>query len=702
MESKGDLKTRINSLLKERECLKQNEELTIFEYIDRLCKDARPARSAFQRIYDMILNKGTEDYNEFKQKLRRYRFFESLDANGNPTKDSLFGLDLSIMRLVEHIRNGAFKLGGERRLLLLEGPVGSAKSTVARLIKRGLEEESLKNPLYTLRWVGLGEDFGGDSSISVNGIKLYDHSCQLHEEPLRLLDPRLQDSILGQINQENKGRGLMKYEIELSGNDELCPHCKFNFDKLMEYYKGDWTKVMEHVKIFRFFISEADRVGIATFAPKDEKNQDSTELTGNIDYRKIAILGSDDDPRAFNFNGEFHVANRGMIEFIEVLKLETAFLYDLLGATQERLVKPKKHAQTAIDELILAHTNEPELKKLEGNELMEAFRDRTKRLKVPYNLRLKYEQRIYEKDYGQKKLGAFKHVSPHTIEIAAMWALLTRMDEPKEQRISLLQKLKLYDGHSIADVSEDIVRKLKDEGQREGLYGISPRFIQDAIADTLAGDDNPKCVNVFMVLKKIREKLKTSILISKDEERTKYNALLDIVQGEFDDIIRDEVQRVIAADEHEIEDLFKNYVSNVKAYVKGEKLKDLFTGHNVDPDENLMKEIETKIGVTDQSKKAFRVEIMNHIGALAVEKRQMDYKADPKLYKALVQKLFDDKKDMINFRSINERIATSDDQEKIDIIKTRLVKDFGYCNVCANDILVYASSIFARGESKHK
>ena len=178
-------------------------------------------------------------------------------------------------------------------------------------------------------------------------------------------------------------------------------------------------------------MSEKDRIGIGTFQPKDEKNQDSTELTGDINYRKIAIYGSDSDARAFNFDGEFNVANRGIIEFIEVLKLEVAFLYDLLGASQEHKIKPKKFPQTDIDEVIIGHTNEPEYRKLQNNEFMEALRDRTVKIDIPYITKLGDEIKIYEKDYNAEKIRG-KHIAPHTIEMAAMWAVLTRLEPPKK------------------------------------------------------------------------------------------------------------------------------------------------------------------------------------------------------------------------------------------------------------------------------
>src|SRR5258708_20034092 len=198
----------------------------------------------------------------------------------------------------------------------------------------------------------------------------------------------------------------------------------------MEKYSGDWAKMMKHIRVRRMTLSEKDRVGVGTFQPKDEKNQDSTELTGDINYRKIAEYGSDSDPRAFNFDGEFNVANRGVVEFIGVLKLDGAFLYDLLGASQEHKIKPKKFAQTDIDEVILAHTNEPEYRRLQNNEFMEALRDRTVKIDVPYVTRLGDEIKIYEKSFNTTKVRA-KHIAPHTITLAPICAVLTRLEQPK-------------------------------------------------------------------------------------------------------------------------------------------------------------------------------------------------------------------------------------------------------------------------------
>ena len=266
---------------------------------------------------------------------------------------------------------------------------------------------------------------------------------------------------------------------------ELCPFCRYVYSDRLKQYDGDWTRVMQDVRVKRLILSEKDRIGIGTFQPKDEKNQDSTELTGDINYRKIAEYGSDSDPRAFNFDGEFNIANRGIVEFVEVLKLDVAFLYDLLGASQEHKVKPKKFAQTDIDEVILGHTNEPEYRRLQNNEFMEALRDRTVKIDVPYVTTLADEIKIYEKDYNKNTVHG-KHIAPHTIEMAAMWAILTRLEEPKNAGLTLLQKLKLYNGKTPARLHRGQHQgAARADRSSEGMQGISPRYVQDKISNAL-------------------------------------------------------------------------------------------------------------------------------------------------------------------------------------------------------------------------
>ncbi|MDD9952123.1 MAG: serine protein kinase, partial [Zetaproteobacteria bacterium] len=456
--------------------------------------------------------------------------------------------------------------------------------------------------------------------------------------------------------------------------------------------------VENHIEVRRLVISEKDRVGIGTFQPKDEKNQDSTELTGDINYRKIAKYGSDSDPRAFNFDGEFNIANRGMIEFVEVLKLDVAFLYDLLTASQEHRVKPKKFAQTDIDLVIIGHTNEPEYRKLQSNEFMEALRDRTVKIDIPYITTLEKEIKIYEKDFNATTVPNI-HIAPHTIEMASMWAILTRLEEPKKANLTLLQKLKLYNGKTTQNFTEDNIKELRKETEKEGLEGISPRYIQDKISNALIIDKGNGCINPFIVLNELGSGLKAHSLINNEEVRKHYIELLAEVKREYEDLVKHEVQRAISADEGAIDKLCGNYIDNIKAYIQKEKIKNQYTGADDEPDERLMRSIEEKIDIAPSRKDDFRREIMNYIGALALEGKSFDFRTNERLHKALELKLFEDQKDTIKLTTLVSTVVDKETQAKIDIVKSRLIKNYGYCEICANDALSFVASIFARGDS---
>ncbi len=646
------------------------------DYLDVVRQCPAVARTAYQRLYDMIVSYGSEEYTRNRETLIHYRFFDDPFEAG---KDAIFGLDRPLMELVRIFQSAARRYGTERRVLLLHGPVGTAKSTIVRLLKKGLEAYTRTEAgrLYSFYWQ------------PDDGERL---DCPMHEEPLHLIPPDLRPALLEQLNE---GRAGME-RIEIEG--ELCPSCRFMFNELLERAGGNWLDVVRQVRVRRLLLSEKDRVGIGTFQPKDEKNQDSTELTGDINYRKIAEYGTDSDPRAFNFDGELNIANRGLVEFIEILKLDVAFLYDLLTASQEHKIKPKKFAHTDIDEVILGHTNEAEYRRLLNNEYMEALRDRTLKVDIPYVTRFGDEVRIYERDFNERRVVG-KHIAPHTLEIAALWAILTRLEEPKRAGLTLLQKLKLYDGRTLPGFTEDSVLELQSETQHEGMMGISPRYIQDKLSNALVGDQSRTCLNPFLLMRELETGLRHHSLITSEEQRKRYRELLSVVRGEYDEIVKNEVQRAITADEAAIKRLAANYIDNIKAYTQRQKVRNPYTGQDEPPDERLMRAIEEKIEIPESRKDDFRREIMNYIGALAVEGKAFSWDSNERLRRALELKLFEDQKDSIKLTSLVSNVLDSETQEKIDVVKSRLIKNLGYCEVCATDVLNYVASIFARGDT---
>ena len=684
MSNPDNLVGYIASLIDKKEYQDLHWEGTFEDYLRIVKENPQVTRTAFMRVHDMILSHGREEYMDSKKKLVRYPFFRDEDDHG---KDAIYGLDIPLMRLVSVFKAAAMSYGAERRVILLHGPVGSSKSTIARLLKKGTERYSRKpeGALYSFTW-----HFDRTNNEWLKQLEVM--PCPMHEDPLHLIPLDMRSKVIGDLKLSND-------DFQVPHGGDLCPACRFVFKQLLDQYKGDWSKVVGHIKVKRLVLSEKDRVGIGTFQPKDEKNQDSTELTGDINYRKIAEYGSDSDPRAFNFDGEFNIANRGIIEFIEILKLDVAFLYDLLGATQEHKIKPKKFPQTDIDEVIIGHTNEAEYRKLLGNEFMEALRDRTIKVDIPYITRLTEEMKIYEKDYNNRKIRG-KHIAPHTVEMAGMWAVLTRLEEPKKHNITLLQKLKLYNGKTLPGFTEDSIKELRKEAEREGMEGISPRYIQDKISNALVSEKSDTSINPFLLLNELESGLRTHSLINNEDQRKRFGELITLVKNEYEDIVKNEVQRAISADEDAIAKLCANYIDNVKAYTQKEKVRNKYTGQDEEPDERLMRSIEEKIDIPESRKDDFRREIMNYIGALAVEGKKFDYRTNERLHKALELKLFEDQKDTIKLTTMVSNVVDKDTQEKIDIVKQRLIRNYGYNEESATDVLNFVASIFARGDTK--
>lgn len=667
-----------------------NTEISFAEYLELCYQNPKLLRNSWQTLYDMIMEKGFTTVEEYRKTYNSYKFFDDPDC-------PIVGLTPMKDALVKFIKGAAGGYGTERRILLLHGPVGSSKSTLCRLLKRSMEKYSHTDAgaWYSFKWVNLPT---GPDGIYTDT----ECSCPMHEQPLKLLPIDIRKGVIDELNKihEEQAPEADRAEVyTLKCNDELDPLCKKFMNALLKRYDGDIEKVLEnHIRVVRKVYSEADRCGIATFQPKDEKNQDSTELTGDINFRQIGNFGTDSDPRAFSFDGEFCVGNRGLIEFIEALKLDTAFLYDLLGASQEQSIKPKKFPQVSIDEAIIAHTNDPEFQKLKSNQYMEAFRDRTTKIDVPYTLKWSEELRILEKDYGPGKVR--QHIAPHTLEIAALWSILTRLQDDKDGKLSLVEKAELYDGKLLPGWTEDSVKELKDKYPEEGMNGgVSVRYLQDKISNCLA--NNHDYVNMFMVLNELRDGLDHCSLLTNKEQVGRYITCIDYCLKKLTEILKAEVQKALIGDKDAIVRLCTNYIDNVMAFINKSKIKDPITGQDRKPDERLMRTIEEKIQIPETGCEDFRRQIAAFIGHLAHEGKSFQWDSNPKLRKALEAKLFEDVRDTIKLSALTVNgaaVVDKDVQEKIDAVKARLIKEYGYNERSATDVLDFVSGIFARGD----
>ena len=692
MTENSNVLSKYADLYDHKEFFSLNEEMSFREYIDLCRQNPKLIRNAFQYVYDMIIEKGISTFERYRKTYVKYNFFDDAEI-------PVFGLEETLASFVDFIHGAAGSYGSEHRVLLLHGPVGSSKSTICRRLKRGLEQYSRtkEGAWYTFKWVNLptlADEKGQAIYTSTEDI------CAMNENPIKLMPFNMREEFLKDINKSFKEAASEEDKnslYSLTSEGDLNPRCKLFMSMLIKRYNGDWLSVVEnHIRVIRKVHSESDRVGIGTFQPKDEKNQDSTELTGDMNFSKIGQFGSDSDPRAFNFDGEFEVANRGICEFIEMLKLDNAFLYDLLGATQEHNIKPKKFSQVAIDEVIIAHTNNPEFEKLKNNQFMEALRDRTVKVDVPYLLRWSDEIKVYEHTYGTGKVR--QHIMPHTLEIAALFAVLTRLEDDGNGKLDLRDKAKLYDGRQLPGWTEDTVKELQDKFTDEGFHGLSARYVQDKIANRLARHKD--YVNVFHVLSELKDGLSQSSLITNVDHIKRYEYCAELAIKELDEILKNEVQRALVSDEKAIERMCAKYVDNVISYVNAEKMIHPITGSKMDPDERLMRAVEEKAGIPEQGCDDFRRSIAAFIGTLATRNKQFRWDSNPELKRALEAKVFEDVKDTIKLSALTKEASQLDPdlQEKIDAIKTRLIKQYGYNHQSATDVLDYCSSIFARGD----
>ncbi|OZI10584.1 protein prkA [Bacillaceae bacterium SAS-127] len=630
-----DILKKIEQYREEEEQLKW--EGTFEEYLNIVREQPWVAQSAHSRVFHMIKDQGVEEESDEK----RYSFF----------CNELYGLEEALERLIEeYFHPAAKRLDVRKRILLLMGPVSGGKSTLVAMLKKGLEAYSRtdRGAVYAIK------------------------GCPMHEDPLHLIPKHLREDF------------FQEFGIRVEGN--LSP---LNTMRLQEEYGGR----IEDVLVERIFFSEDKRVGVGTFSPSDPKSQDIADLTGSIDFSTIAQYGSESDPRAYRFDGELNKANRGLMEFQEMLKCDEKFLWHLLSLTQEGNFKAGRFALISADEMIVAHTNETEYRSFISNKKNEALHSRIIVMPIPYNLKLSQEERIYEKMIRESDV-ADVHIAPHTLKVAAMFTILTRLKEPKRGDIDLIKKMRLYDGESVEGFNTADVEQLKKEYQDEGMSGIDPRYVINRISSTIIRKEVPS-INALDVLRSLKEGLDQHPSIT-NELREKYLNFISVARKEYDSIAKKEVQKAfVYSYEESAKTLMDNYLDNVEAYCNKSKLHDQLTGEEISPDEKLMRSIEEQIGISENAKKAFREEILIRISAFARKGKRFDYQSHDRLREAIQKKLFADLKDIVK---ITTSTKTPDEQQlkKINEVVARLIDDHGYNSVSANELLRYVGSLLNR------
>ena len=598
------------------------------------------ARTSHQYIWDMIrATCFTDDAGKL-----HCRLFD----------DDLFGIDEAIERVIDYFKAAAAGSEVGRRLLLLLGPPSGGKSTMVILLKRGLEEYS-----YT--------DEGALYAIA---------GCPVRESPLHLVPHTMRASCRN------------TYGIDIAG--EICPHCRA---RLEDQYGGDFMQM----PVERVFVSESGRSGIGTYAPHDPTTADLADLVGSVDLSKVAQYGDEGDPRAWSWSGAVYAASRGVLEMIEILKVKREFLYLLLTLTQEKNVKVSRFPLIYLDETILAHTNLAEFRKFLQESENEALLDRMVIIQVPYTLNYREEARIYKKLISSAA-PAFRdvHLDPHVLHAAAVFAILSRIQDD-EKDVELVKKVRIHANEEVDGVNRADVRRVKekDKAPDEGLAGVSPRFVINALSNAII-QSNRKSLSTMDVLLALKDGIESDARVDPKKKRKWVDYLVLTRKDFYNRWVKEDVHKALFVSfEQEAQDLLNKYLDEVEAMLDNRQIKDPITNEERRPDERFLRAVEEKIHISESGKQSFRQEVVRK--AMGAYKRGIKFSLEShmQLNDAVQQYLFEQRRDVLRLVSSAKR-PDDDIRTKISAVEKRLVDEYGYDSHSAREALNYVTTLLAQ------
>ena len=630
-------------VIKEDRALRASKQWrgTLLEYLEKVKADPVGTKLAHAREYDLIISTGIRDIQESDDPRTRRLYKDEPIKVYNFFSDEFFGIEKTIAQLVRYFHSASLKGEESRQVLYLMGPVGSGKSSLVERLQRGLEQAA---PVY-----------------SIDG-------CPMHEEPLHLIPRHLRKEFEKMLG------------VHIEG--DLCPVCRYRL-------KEEFQLRYEEFPVETVSFSKRNRVGIGVVPPVDPNNQDTSVLIGSEDISKLDQY-SEGDPRVLELNGALNVGNRGLVEFIEVFKNETEYLHAMITATQEKVIPaPGRHGMVYVDTCIVAHSNEAEWQKFKADHTNEAILDRIVVVKVPYNLRLSEEVKIYLKIIRNSDFRA--HVAPHTLEMASMFALLSRL-EPTS-KCDLMTKLKLYNGEEVVEkgrTKKIDVQELREDTKREGMSGISTRFIMKALDNALSDNVLGNCINPINVREALISMTKEADL--PDDTRKQYLEFLqDTLHKEYLELLEKEITRAfVYSYQEQAESLFQNYLDHAEAYVNKTKVRDRNTKEELTPDEGFLKSIEEQIAIIGSAAEGFRQEVIAYLWSASRRGERISYRSYEPLKEAIEKKL------MTSVRDISRIItkARTRDEEQTDKYNSMVqnLLENGYCESCVDVVLKYAAN----------
>jgi len=610
------------------------------DYLKLLEENKDHAVLAHKRLYNRIISEGIVTLDETDDRCNKLFDGETVKIY-DYFKAHFFGMERPLEKVMRFLHSAAMRGEESRQVLLLLGPVGAGKSALVEHIKHALE---LCAPAYTLT------------------------GCPIREEPLHLI-PR---SLREKFEEE--------YGITIEG--DLCPICRH---RLLHEYDSDFTKF----PITQFSFSIRGRKGIGVVPPMDPNTQDTSLLIGSEDISKLDLY-PEDDPRVLSLNGAFNVGNRGIVEFVEVFKNEIEFLHTMITATQEKNVpSPGKQAMIYFDGVIVAHCNEAEWNKFKAEHTNEAILDRIVRVNIPYCLEYEQEVKIYKKLIDRSDYRC--HIAPHTLEIAAMFAVLSRLKD--SNKVDPLTKMKIYNGEEIVEkglIKMVDIKDLREEVEDEGMTGISTRFIMKAIDAALA-DSTKSMITPISIRDALIKQVKEQI-VNPDGRKHYLSFLQKTLHEEYLAILEKEITKAfVTAYEEQAESLFNNYLDHAEAYVNNTKVRDQVTKEDMEPDEKFLQSIEEQIGIKGSAKNNFRADITSYMFAKLRRGEVIDWRSYGPLREAVENKLVASVRDISRIITKSKSRDTKQ-KKKFNAMVQTLMDDYGYNEYSAEEVIKFASN----------
>src|SRR6266851_7077353 len=698
------------------------------------------ARDAAQYIRDCFDFYGSETVQRSSGPVRRFKLFDRpFDLGPNSSQEGEGGAPIcgqeEVQNAIYRILSGFVRAGRMNKLILLHGPNGSAKSSIVAAIQRGLEDYSRKEEgqLYRFNWIfpneklvkgsiGFGETKNGgprvESYAHLEGEQVDARiHCELKDHPLFLLPRGERQRVVRESTKPDDTFQLSAGILE----GELCHKCRQIYAALLQSYNGDVLKVLRHVQVERFYLSRRYMIGAVTVEPQMSVDADYRQVTADKSHG--ALPGALQNLSLYAPFGPLVTGNRGVIEFSDLLKRPLEHFKYLL-ATIETGIARMNHFLLHLDGVLIASSNEKHLSALKEMGDFASFKGRIELVRVPYLRRVSEEERVYE---FRLRETVGKHVAPHATEVAALWAVLTRLKKPVGDRykgdlrklvdhMTPLEKAYLYDAGRAPDrLSSTQTREVKKHLQDlwreadaypnyEGRTGASARELKTVISNA-AQNSAYRCLTPQAVLEELEALTRDKSVYEFLQQEVvdgfhDHEEFVRVTEGEYLDVLDEEVREAMGlVSEKQYRTMFERYVLHVLAWTRGERLRNPHTGENERPDEEMLAQTEAIVMAGSEDRRDFRRGLISAVGAYRLEhsEGEIDYsQIFPDLFRRLRDHFFDERKRTLRknaekvLRYLGDEKAQLSTKEQQQVEETlRAMKDrHGYCEHCAKDGIV--------------